>query len=109
MDQLQKRIINLREKMDWSQAELARRLNLNKSTMNRIENGERKVSSDELAKLANLFDVTTDYLLGKEVNSENKDPNLLIATHVDDDLTEKQKQEVQDFIEFIKMRDHNKK
>ncbi|OJG31087.1 hypothetical protein RU99_GL002894 [Enterococcus casseliflavus] len=40
--------------------------------------------------------------------STKKDPNLLIATHVDDDLTEKQKQEVQDFIKFIKMRDHDK-
>lgn len=64
MTNLSKRIIDLRESKDWSQAELARRLNVNKSVMNRIENGERKVSADELKTLAALFEVSTDYLMG---------------------------------------------
>lgn len=100
------RIINLRESKDWSQTELGRRLGVDKSVMNKIESGTRKVSTEELTKLADIFDVSTDYLLGKESNPEKKDSTLLVATHVDDDLTDKQKQEVQDFIKFIKMRDH---
>ena len=35
------KIINLREAKDWSQAELARRLGVEKSVMNKIENGSR--------------------------------------------------------------------
>ena len=65
MNDLIRRIINLRESNDWSQAELARRLGVEKSVMNKIENGTRKVSSDELIKLSELFSVTTDFLLGK--------------------------------------------
>lgn len=58
------RIVNLREGNDWSQAELARRLGIEKSVMNKIENGSRKVSTEELKRLAEIFDVSTDYLLG---------------------------------------------
>lgn len=62
--QLAKRIVNLREQIDMSQSELARRMNIDKSTMNKIESGSRKVSSDELRAFSKLFDVSTDYLLG---------------------------------------------
>lgn len=71
MPNLSKKIINLRESKDWTQAELARRLNMNKSIMNRIESGERKVSADELKAIAALFEVSTDYLLGN-TNIKNK-------------------------------------
>lgn len=57
------RIINLRESKDWSQAELARRIGLDKSVMNKIENGSRKIQSEELIKLSQLFEVPVDYLL----------------------------------------------
>ena len=58
------RIIDLRESHDWSQKDLADRMNMNKVTMNKIENGNRAISNEELKKFAQLFDVTTDYLLG---------------------------------------------
>lgn len=58
------RIIDLREKKDWSQTRLAKEMGISKSTMSKIENGTRKVSSEELIKLARIFEVTTDYLLG---------------------------------------------
>lgn len=107
MTSLPNKIINLRESKDWSQAELARRLDVNKSVMNRIESGERKVSSDELKKLSDIFDVSTDYLLGRTEDKE-KSPNL-VAAHLDDDLTEEQLDEVKNFIDFIKQRDHSGK
>lgn len=107
MTSLPNKIINLRESKDWSQAELARRLDVNKSVMNRIESGERKVSSDELKKLSDIFDVSTDYLLG-QTDDKGKDPTL-VAAHLDDDLTDEQMDEVQKFIEFIKQRDHGGK
>ena len=51
------RIIDLREKRDWTQAELGRKIGLEKSAMNKIENGTRKVSTEELQKLAEIFNV----------------------------------------------------
>ncbi|WCJ50196.1 helix-turn-helix domain-containing protein [Lactiplantibacillus plantarum] len=38
--------------------------------MSKIENGTRKVSSDEILKIANIFEVSTDYLLGN--NEKNR-------------------------------------
>lgn len=58
------RIVNLREDIDMKQTELARRLGLDKSAMSKIESGDRKVSSDELQKISEIFDVSSDYLLG---------------------------------------------
>ena len=78
MNDLALRIVNLRESKDWSQAELARRLNLNKSTMNRIERGERKVSAEELEQLSDLFQVTTDFLLGRNNTPEWATKNEVI-------------------------------
>lgn len=59
------RIVNLREDVDMKQTELARRLGLDKSAMSKIESGDRKVSSDELQNLSEIFDVSSDYLLGQ--------------------------------------------
>lgn len=70
MDILVKRIIDLRESKDWSQSELARRMGIDKSVMNKIENGTRKVSSEELSKLSSILNVTSDYLLGKNQTPE---------------------------------------
>ncbi|MFW4404746.1 helix-turn-helix domain-containing protein [Lactiplantibacillus paraplantarum] len=67
---LASRIINLRESKNMKQSDLARRLSLDKSSMSKIENGTRKVSSDEILKIANIFEVSTDYLLGN--NEKNR-------------------------------------
>lgn len=60
-----KRIITLREKRGWTQRELANRININVSVMNRIESNDRPVKDCELLTLANVLDVSTDYLLGR--------------------------------------------
>lgn len=73
-----KRIISLREAKGWNQRELANRVNLNFSVMNRIESGERPIKDHELAKLSDVLEVSSDYLLGrtdepKPTNKEEKD------------------------------------
>lgn len=71
---LASRIINLRESKNMKQSDLAQRLSLDKSSMSKIENGTRKVSSDEILKIANIFEVSTDYLLGNnEKNHKSPD------------------------------------
>lgn len=66
------RIVDLREQQNMSQVALANQMNLDKSSMSKIENGTRKVSSDELKQLADIFDVSTDYLLGHKQSSSPK-------------------------------------
>lgn len=103
------RIIDLREKRDWTQAELGRKIGVEKSAMNKIENVTRKVSTEELQKLAEVFNVTTDYLLGKKQipdwTDENDlieldkllDSNVIMAFN-GENLTEEEKQRVKDVL-----------
>lgn len=60
----------LRKKSGMTQTDLARRLNITKSVVSYYENQERVPSPDVLVRLADIFNVSTDYLLGR--NSENK-------------------------------------
>ena len=60
------RIKALREARGWTQAELARRLNITCNGVNSWEQGLSMPSPACLVDLAKLFSVSTDYLLGVE-------------------------------------------
>ena len=60
------RIKALREARGWTQAELARRLNITRNGVNLWEQGLSMPSPACLVDLAKLFSVSTDYLLGVE-------------------------------------------
>ncbi|MFD1485354.1 LexA family protein [Lacticaseibacillus baoqingensis] len=59
-----KRIAELRKKRSWTQAMLSDKMSVSQSTVTMWENGKRAVSSEDTIKLAALFGVTTDFLLG---------------------------------------------
>lgn len=59
-----KRLKQLREEKGWLQSELAVKIDLSSSAISMYERGERDPDTETLKKLASLFDVTTDYLLG---------------------------------------------
>lgn len=79
---LGQRINELRSAFGWSQVELARRLNISKQTVSNWENENIQPSIEMLVRLAGLFNVTTDYLLGLEqiprLSVEGL-PNLFVA------------------------------
>ena len=60
------RIKALRESRGWTQAELARRMNMTRNGINSWEQGLSMPSTQSLVDLARLFSVSTDYLLGVE-------------------------------------------
>ena len=60
------RIAVLRISKGWSQAELGRQLGVSASAIGLYEQGRREPSLDLLVRMARLFGVTTDYLLGGE-------------------------------------------
>ena len=63
---LGKRIGELRLAFGWSQVELAKRLGVAKQTVSNWENDNIQPSIEMLVRLAKLFNVTTDYMLGLE-------------------------------------------
>ncbi len=56
---------NCRQDKNLNQTELARKTSLQPSAISHFEAGSRKPSFDNLIKLANALEVTTDYLLDR--------------------------------------------
>lgn len=63
---LGQRIIEMRTALGWSQVELAKRLRVAKQTVSNWENENIQPSIEMLIRLAKLFNVSTDYMLGLE-------------------------------------------
>lgn len=59
-----RRIRDLREDNDYTQVAIANYLHLNRNVYWRYETGEREIPVWAVIKLAQLYHVTTDYLLG---------------------------------------------
>lgn len=69
MDEIEKydfglRLKRLRERKDLSQAELARKLNVSKASINRYENNIQSPTLANAKRLAEILDTTLDYLAG---------------------------------------------
>lgn len=109
------RIVMLRTQKQWSQRELAKRVDINVSVMNRIELGDRPIKDQELVNLANVLDVTTDYLLGRSSlpNSETKtefdvllkDPNTAALFEDWKNMNEDQRNEAVRMIKYIVLKE----
>lgn len=64
MDNYYPRLRDLREDNDMSQRQVAEYLGMKQPQYNRYERGLRDVPTDVLIKLAKLYKVSTDYILG---------------------------------------------
>lgn len=62
------RLKELREKRGMSQVRLAIELDLNQNTISRYESGAREADYRTLIAIADYFDVSLDYLLGRTDN-----------------------------------------
>lgn len=62
------RIRDLREDKDWTQADVAEKLNMTQTGYSKYERGERDVPTEVLIKLAQIYDTSIDYLLGQTQN-----------------------------------------
>lgn len=60
-----RRIRELREDHDLTQAAAAERLHLQRSVYRRYETGEREIPAWALLALAELYRTSTDYILGR--------------------------------------------
>ena len=60
-----KRLRDLRDDHDKSQREIAEILNMHRSVYRRYESGERETPAWVVVKLADFYNVSTDYLLGR--------------------------------------------
>lgn len=109
------RLKSLRIHKKYTQEECAKFINVHKGTISNWENGYRFPDEDILFKLADLFDVSLDYLLGrsdilkpydvvekseiiKETESLYKiDPDMLIQMCRATDLPAEERQKIKEY------------
>ena len=59
------RIRDLREDSDYTQESIAKLLNVNQRTYSRYENGEHAIPLTILSFLADFYETSVDYLIGR--------------------------------------------
>ena len=81
----------LRKEMGWSQDGLAQKIDTDGRQISRYENGKFLPSADAIIKLAQVFNVSIDYLL---IDDAPRKP-----LHFNDELLIKKLQEIEDMTE----------
>ena len=80
----------LRTKRGYSQYDLAKKLGVSKSTISMMEIGSRQPSKEVMELIADFFNVTLDYLMGKDDVSfyffTPEQSDLLVKLTNDEDL-----------------------
>ncbi len=100
-----------------TQQEVADSLGLSRASYSHYENNRVEPDAAMLSKMADYFDVSIDYLLGREAVKKNKSAN--IESDLNDEQTnlmfdgwlemsEEQRQEALDFMEFLKSKNKGK-
>lgn len=68
MPTLSERLIELKESKNLLQKDIAKAINLSLRSYQRYEYGEREPTSSVLIKIADYFNVSLDYLVGRTDN-----------------------------------------
>lgn len=101
------KIKELAARKKMSLAELERQAGLSSGSITKW--GKSSPSLDKLEKVANILNVSLDYLADREEIEPVEDHKVqTIAAHIDDDVTEEQMEDILNYIEFIKQK-HSKK
>ncbi|XAO18367.1 CI-like repressor [Listeria phage vB_Lmo_C2] len=96
MNTLSKKLEYLRNSKGWSKLEVAKRLGMKaSSTYSNWEYGNREPDIDTLKRIADLYGVSVDYLLGRQKNKLVD----TIAAHIDADASEEDIKEILAYIE----------
>ena len=78
--QIAERLKEARKLAGLSQGHVAKMLGLHRPSVSEIEAGNRRVSADELARLAEIYDVSVVWLLGEAPETlDAQDPRLELA------------------------------
>lgn len=93
------RLIHLRKSRLLLQKELAKIINVDPSKISRHELGKLDLSSDDLIRYCNFYDVSADYILGIEKQNDRltKSFNAYKLVNLSDDEID----ELDSFVDFI--------
>lgn len=90
------RIKDLRQAQNLSQEYVAKYLEMSRATYTQMENGNRKVTADDLAKLSDLFKVSADSIL----KGDNIELPATMFARSFENLSETDQAEIMNLIRF---------
>ena len=67
MKLFRERLLEQRKLYGYTQRDMAERLGISQPSYVRYENGTSEPTQENLVKIADIFDVSTDYLLGRNI------------------------------------------
>ena len=88
---LSDKIIKLRKVNGWSQEDFAEKMNVSRQAISRWENGTALPDAQNVLQISKLFNVTTDYLLNDDYESDSDIPAVQTAAKETKDLFSKKK------------------
>ena len=91
-----KRLRDLRKKQNLSQEELAKRLNISRSSIGMFEQGRRKPDYEMQEVFADFFNVNMDYLFGR-----NDEPDISLVSEMMKTMTQEQKRHLIRYADLI--------
>jgi len=96
------KIKELRIEKGITQTELASYLKLSARAVGYYESGEREPDYNTLLKIAEYFDVSVDYLLGRITDpTSNTDFHVGLSRKEEGSLSEEEKQQIRDFAKYV--------
>ena len=105
---LGERLATLREGKSLTQNELAQLTKISRSRLSLYETNKREPDLETIKQIANFFEVTTDYLLGRTDEHQKTKHVQTTAAHRTDnpmnDLPPEALERVDEFIELMKMK-----
>ena len=70
------KLVHLRKSKGWSQEDLAEKLNVSRQAISRWENGTALPDAENLRQLSHLYEVSSDYLLNDDYESDDDLPRV---------------------------------
>lgn len=97
---LSEKLKELRKKTNYTQQAIACKLGINQNTYSNYEKGTRTPDNETLCRLADFYDVSVDYLLGRvEPAAEDMADDARMIARKYEKLTDKQKAFIQSAID----------
>lgn len=107
MANFQQRLKELRTEKEMTQEEFANTLFLNKSSISRYEKGTQMPEAEMLERIADFFDVSVDYLLGRTSNRKNNDIKIALNAISTEGLDDDDIEMIKGLVEKLKKKNEN--